>query len=98
MKKTGADLTVCLVPHTEQGKAQELTGVSTILWAVGRDVNLVDISLDVSGVKLDKRGFIEVDEYQNTNVKNIYALGDVAGNKLLTPGLKLCLHLVVQFL
>ena len=44
------------------------------------------------GVKLDKRGFIEVDEYQNTNVKNIYALGDVAGNKLLTPGLKLCLH------
>ena len=27
-----------------------------------------------------------VDEYQNTNVENVYALGDVAGNKLLTPG------------
>lgn len=27
-----------------------------------------------------------MDGYQNTNVPNIYALGDVAGKKLLTPG------------
>ena len=38
------------------------------------------------GVKLDARGNIEVDEFQNTAAKNVYALGDVCGRALLTPG------------
>lgn len=38
------------------------------------------------GIKMDKAGHIIVDEYQNTNAKNIYALGDVCGKALLTPG------------
>ena len=37
---------------------------------------------------MDKKGFISVDAYQNTSVANVYALGDVAGKKLLTPGPK----------
>lgn len=37
-------------------------------------------------IKMDKAGHIIVDEYQNTNAKNIYALGDVCGKALLTPG------------
>ena len=53
---------------------------------MGRDANLVDLGIDQTGIKLDQRGFIEVDEFQNTSVKNMYALGDVAGKKLLTPG------------
>ena len=86
MKKTGSDLTVSLVPHTTEGKPLEITGVSTLLWAVGRDANLVNLNLDVTGVELNRRGFIQVNKFQDTNVKNVYALGDVAGNKLLTPG------------
>ena len=86
VKKTGDSLTVSLVPHTEEGKPQEISGVDCLLWAVGRDANMVDLGIDQTGVKLDQRGFIEVDEFQNTSVKNIYALGDVAGKKLLTPG------------
>ena len=82
----GDSLTVSLIPHTEEGKAQEISGVDCLLWAVGRDANLVDLGIDQTGVKLDQRGFIEVDEFQNTSVKNMYALGDVAGKKLLTPG------------
>ena len=39
------------------------------------------------GVELDKKGFVSVDAYQNTSVPNVYALGDVAGKKLLTPGM-----------
>lgn len=35
---------------------------------------------------MDKAGHIIVDEYQNTNAKNIFALGDVCGKALLTPG------------
>ena len=48
---------------------------------MGRDPNIVDLGIDQTGVKLDRRGFIEVDEYQNTSVTNMYALGDMAGKK-----------------
>ena len=85
VKKTGDSLTVGLIPHTEEGKPLEISGVDCLLLAVGRDANIVDLGIDQTGVKLDRRGFIEVDDYQNTNVTNIYALGDVAGKKLLTP-------------
>ena len=57
---------------------------------MGHDANIVDLGIDQTGVKLDWRGFIEVDEYQNTSVTNMYALGDVAGKKLLTPGEGVC--------
>ena len=63
-----------------------ISDVNCLLFAVGRDANMVDLGIDVTGVQLDRRGFIEVDEYQNSSVKGVYALGDVAGKKLLTPG------------
>lgn len=85
VSKTGDMLTVSLIPHTDQGKAQDLTNINCLLWAIGRDANLVDLGLDKTGIKLNSKGFIDVDEFQNTNVKNMYALGDVAGKKLLTP-------------
>uniref|UniRef100_F7IAX6 Glutathione reductase, mitochondrial n=1 Tax=Callithrix jacchus TaxID=9483 RepID=F7IAX6_CALJA len=37
------------------------------------------------GIKTDDKGHIIVDEFQNTNVKGIYAVGDVCGKALLTP-------------
>ncbi|XP_064394075.1 glutathione reductase, mitochondrial-like [Halichondria panicea] len=85
VSKTGEELTVSLVPHTDAGKAQDITNVSTLLWAVGRNANMVDLGFDKTGATLDRRGFIQVDDFQNTTVKNLYALGDIAGNKLLTP-------------
>lgn len=86
VKKTGDTLTLSVIPHTEEGKPQEISDVNCLLFAVGRDANLVDLGIDVTGVQLDQRGFIQVDEFQNSSVKGIYALGDVAGKKLLTPG------------
>ncbi|UKZ80765.1 GTP-binding protein gtr1 [Trichoderma virens FT-333] len=38
-----------------------------------------------AGVKLNEKGFVVVDDYQNTSVDNIYALGDVTGQVELTP-------------
>ncbi|KAL5475381.1 hypothetical protein EMCRGX_G025190 [Ephydatia muelleri] len=64
---------------------QAMEGVDVLLWAIGRSANSRGIGLDKAGVKLDGSGFIEVDQYQNTRVHNVYALGDVAGRKLLTP-------------
>ena len=34
-------------------------------------------------LKLTERGFIEVDKKQQTNIENIYAIGDVAGDPML---------------
>lgn len=79
-------MTVSLIPHTPEGKPQDISDVSCLLWAVGRDANMVDLRISATGVELTKRGFIKVDGFQNTNVENMYALGDIAGNKLLTPG------------
>lgn len=86
MSKTGDGLSVSLVPNNETVQAQDITNVTTLLWAIGRDANMVGLDIEKTGVTIDKRGFIQVDEFQNTSIKNIYALGDIAGNKLLTPG------------
>ena len=53
-----------------------LTG-SHLLLAAGRVPNSDWLNLPAAGVKMDKRGFIEVNEQLETNVPGIYALGDV---------------------
>jgi len=54
-----------------------------VLVAVGRRPNTENIGLENTGVELDDRGFIKVDERQQTADANIYAIGDVAGGVLL---------------
>ena len=59
--------------------------VNELLWAIGRAPEIEKLDLDRIGVKLARKGHIEVDEYQNTNVEGVYALGDVTGQAELTP-------------
>ena len=59
--------------------------VNELLWAIGRAPEIDKLDLDRIGVKLARKGHIEVDEYQNTNVEGVYALGDVTGQAELTP-------------
>lgn len=56
-----------------------------VIWATGRHPNVQGLNLEAAGVTLNDKGFIAVDEYQNTVVPGIYALGDVTGEKELTP-------------
>ena len=56
-----------------------------LLWAIGRSPEIEDLGLDKAGVKTDEKGHVTVDEYQNTNVSNMYALGDLTGQVELTP-------------
>lgn len=56
-----------------------------VLWAVGRKPNTNQLNLEAAGVTLTKSGHIEVNQYQETVVPGIYALGDVTGEKELTP-------------
>jgi dihydrolipoamide dehydrogenase len=53
-----------------------------VLVAVGRRPNSENLGLEALGVKIDK-GFVPVDRKQRTNVANIYAIGDVAGQPML---------------
>ena len=70
-------------PSTTTG--EELIGFSELIWAVGRTPNTADLNLEATGVQMDKRGFIPTDEYQNTNVPGVYAVGDATGRAPLTP-------------
>ncbi|KAK7208905.1 hypothetical protein V2G26_016083 [Clonostachys chloroleuca] len=69
----------------DQGNETVLTDVDHLIWAIGRVPETKNIGLEEAGVKLDDKGFVVVDEYQNTSVDNIYALGDVTGQLELTP-------------
>ncbi|CCT75260.1 probable glutathione reductase (NADPH) [Fusarium fujikuroi IMI 58289] len=53
--------------------------------AIGRTPEVEGLGLDIVGIKQNERGQIITDEYQNTNVENIYSLGDVVGKIELTP-------------
>jgi dihydrolipoamide dehydrogenase len=54
-----------------------------ILVSVGRVPNGKNVAADKAGVAVDARGFISVDSQMRTNVPNVYAIGDVAGNPML---------------
>ncbi len=54
-----------------------------VLVAVGRRPNGHLCAADQAGIKIDERGFIPVNSQQQTNVANIYAIGDVVGNPML---------------
>jgi dihydrolipoamide dehydrogenase len=54
-----------------------------ILVSVGRVPNGRKIGADKAGVAVDERGFIKTDSQMRSNVANIFAIGDVAGNPML---------------
>ncbi|QKT03780.1 glutathione-disulfide reductase [Ectothiorhodospiraceae bacterium 2226] len=71
-----------IVVSTKSG--ERLSGFDAVIWAVGRLPNN-DLGLDAAGVATDRAGFIPVDDFQNTNVPGVYAVGDVTGRAPLTP-------------
>ena len=72
-----------LVLHSEDGRS--FGPFDTILWAIGRAPNSEWLDLDKAGVERDDDGYIPTDLYQQTNVENVFALGDVTGRAQLTP-------------
>jgi len=64
---------------------EAIDGFDTLVWAIGRDPNTQWLDLDKAGVRFGRGGYIEADEWQNTNVEGIHALGDVTGRLALTP-------------
>ncbi|WP_238118083.1 glutathione-disulfide reductase [Vibrio cincinnatiensis] len=72
-----------LTLHLENGHSQN---VDTLIWAIGRHPATDEINLAATGVETTERGYIKVDQYQNTNVPGIYCVGDIMqGGIELTP-------------
>lgn len=95
MASTGIHLETGVVPHCLEQSDAGLTIVAEdgrtfgcfdqVVWAVGRAPNTKTLGLDEAGVEHDGRGFVSVDDFQQTNVEHIHALGDVTGQAALTP-------------
>ena len=54
-----------------------------VLVAVGRTPNGKIIGAESAGINVDSSGFIAVNKQMQTNVPNIYAIGDITGNPML---------------
>lgn len=66
-----------------EGKGQLIEG-SDLLIATGRIPNSDTLNLKSTGIAVDKRGFIQVDDHCRTAVEGVFALGDVNGHGAFT--------------
>src|SRR5699024_11687630 len=64
------------VTYEADGK-EETVEADYVLVTVGRKTNTEELGLEQVGIEVDNHGLIKVDEQSRTNVKNIYAIGDI---------------------
>ncbi len=60
-------------------------GAGQIMFATGRVPNSLDLGLQEAGVQVTPHGAVQVNEYSQSTVENIYAVGDVTNRVNLTP-------------
>ena len=71
--------------HIISSHSEDIRDIDSLIWAIGRSSNTDNVGLDKADLKTGKEGFIETDEFQNTSVEGIYAVGDITGRAALTP-------------
>ena len=70
--------------ETSQNDGQKVKhDVDVVLISVGRRPYTKNLNLDKVGVKLDEKGRVKVNKNFETNIKNIYAIGDVIDGPML---------------
>ncbi len=80
-KATAKGVTLSLEPAT--GGKEESLKADIVLMAIGRKPYVEGLGLDKVGVKLNERGQIITDEFFETSVEGIYAIGDVIAGPML---------------
>src|SRR5258705_6314024 len=78
------------IEQVDHGLCVELSGhdevvVDQVMFATGRRPNVKGLWLEAAGGKLGETGAIAVNDYSQTNVPHIYAVGDVTDRIALTP-------------
>jgi len=63
----------------------DIPNMDAVIYAIGRSPITTGLGIENIELELDARGFIVTDEYQNTSIENIYAVGDNTGRAQLTP-------------
>jgi len=81
--KSEEDGTISIQVDCKMGGSPKITGTHVLL-AVGRKANTDTLNLDATGITTNQKGFIEVDDYLQTNIPGIYALGDCNGKGAFT--------------
>lgn len=66
--------------NLNNGKSLE---AEVVLLCTGRKPNLANSGVAEAGVKMTDRGFIEVNEYMETNLEGVYAIGDIIPGAML---------------
>jgi len=83
-KVTGCQVTESGVEVSyDDAKGAQTLNVDKVLVAVGRRPNTNDIADSDTGLDVDERGFIEVDEQCRTNLPGVYAIGDCVRGPML---------------
>ena len=95
MARQGIELVSRAVPLAVSGSPGEISletedgrtfnTYDCLLWAVGRGAASEELGLEDAGIRTDGQGFVPTDDYQNTNVDHVYAIGDITGRPALTP-------------
>jgi len=65
--------------ESEAGEELEVRG-DRLLLATGRRPNSDRWNVSAAGIETDEKGFVETDEYLETSIDGVYAIGDIAGN------------------
>jgi len=78
-REGGGSLTLSCASGTRLG------GFDSVIWAVGRSPLTAELDLPATGLESDEMGYVRTDDFQETGVPGIYALGDVCGRLGLTP-------------
>lgn len=76
VEKVGAEI---IMQVRQDGQMREIAGTHLLI-AAGRQPNTNKLGVDKAGIKLDKKGYIKVDDHLKTNVDGIYALGEANGH------------------
>ncbi|KTC90928.1 mercuric reductase [Fluoribacter dumoffii] len=72
-----------LINGTQDGNPRPIRGTHLLI-AVGRSANTAKLNLEKTGVEVDERGFIKVNDFLETTAEGIWALGDVKGGAQFT--------------
>jgi len=79
--ETNEDRSLTVAIENDKGITRE--NFNKVLVSVGRKPNSNFLNLDSADIEMNDFGFINVDVYQRTSIKNIFAIGDIAGNPML---------------